>query len=204
MGEPSDSELLEAWRAGDQRAGQRLFERHAASIAFFFRNKVSAHAEDFVQQTFLGLIEGQARIEASTNVRAYLFGIAHNILRKHFRKHSRSPGFEPGVTSAADLEPGPSTIAAQRREQRVLLEALRRIPFDHQVALELYYWEELNAAEIAEIVGVSHSAMRSRLAKGRKLLEQQIHELERSPQQLESTIGGLDRWAASIRGRDPS
>jgi RNA polymerase sigma factor (sigma-70 family) len=201
VAEPSDIQLLGRWRDGDSSAGERLFERHASSIAFFFRNKVPGGSEDFVQQTFLGLVEGRARLGPETNVRAYLFGIAHNILRKHLRKLSRSPGFDPGVTSAADIDPGPSTIMAKKREHRLLLEGLRHIPMDHQIALELYYWEELNAAEIAEIVGVSHSAMRSRLSKARKLLERAIAELATSAELERSTLGGLEQWAADIRAR---
>ncbi len=201
MVEPNDGELLAAWCEGDKRAGQRLFERHATAIAYFFRNKLDGGSEDLVQQTFLGLLEARGRLRDDTNVRAYLFGIAHNLLRKHLRKLSRSPGFDPGVTSAADVAPGPSTIMAKRHEERLLLEGLRRIPLDFQVALELYYWEELNAAEIAEIVGVSHSAMRSRLVKARKLLEQAIEALSEGAEQRSSTIGALDDWAANIRVR---
>ena len=59
MSERTDVELLAAWRGGDARAGEELFERHALSIAYFFRNKVSVGVEDFVQETFLALVEAQ-------------------------------------------------------------------------------------------------------------------------------------------------
>lgn len=137
----SDRDLLLAWRDGDQRAAERLFERHASSIAYFFRNKLSTGAEDLVQQTFLGLVEGRHNVAQATNVRAYLFGIANNLLRKHLRSRARAPRFDPGVSSVAQIDPGPSTLLGQKHEQRLLLEGLRRIPVDHQVALELYYWE---------------------------------------------------------------
>jgi RNA polymerase sigma factor (sigma-70 family) len=137
-----DRELLQAWRGGDQRAGARLFERHASSVAFFFRNKLTGGVEDLVQQTFLGLVEGRERIEQGASVRAYLFGIANKLLLKHLRTLTRAPSFDPGVDSVAELDPGPSTLLGRKQEQRLLLEGLRRIPVDHQVALELYYWEE--------------------------------------------------------------
>jgi len=199
MGQLSDNQLLLAWRDGDAAAGEALFERHAASLVYFFRNKLSTGAEDFVQQTFVCLLEAKDRIGPETRIRAYLFGIAHNLLRKHLRKLSRSPGFDPGVSAAADLDPSPSAVVAHKHEHRLLLEGLRRIPLDHQIALELFYWEELNAAEIAEIVGISHSAMRSRLSKGRRLLEQAIATLSAEPALRESTLGGLERWAGEIR-----
>jgi DNA-directed RNA polymerase specialized sigma24 family protein len=89
--------------------------------------------------------------------------LAHNLLLKHLRTLARTPGFDPDVSSVADLDPGPSTLLGRKHEHRLLLEGLRKIPVEHQVALELYYWEGMNAAEIAAVVGISHSAMRSRL-----------------------------------------
>jgi DNA-directed RNA polymerase specialized sigma24 family protein len=101
--------------------------------------------------------------------------------------------------SVAALAPGASTIVAQKREQRLLLEGLRRIPIEHQTALELFYWEGLNANEIAAVFGISHSAMRSRLSKARALLEQAMAEVASTPELLASTVSGLDDWAAQIR-----
>jgi RNA polymerase sigma factor (sigma-70 family) len=197
---PDDCELLRAWCAGDQRAGARLFERHASSVAFFFRNKLTIGVEDLVQQTFLGLVEGRERIQQDASVRAYLLGIANNLLLKHLRTLARTPGFDPEVSSVAELDPGPSTLLGRKHEQRLLLEGLRKIPVEHQVALELYYWEGMNAAEIAAVIGISHSAMRSRLVKGRELLRKAISALPAAAAHRESTLGDLDGWAAGIRG----
>jgi hypothetical protein len=52
----NDAELLEAWRGGDQRAGEKLFDRHAESVARFFENKTGDRAEDLVQATFLRMV----------------------------------------------------------------------------------------------------------------------------------------------------
>lgn len=195
---PDDRELLRAWCASDQRAGARLFERHASSVAFFFRNKLTIGVEDLVQQTFLGLIEGRERIQAGASVRAYLLGIAHNLLLKHLRTLARTPSFDPEVSSVAELDPGPSTLLGRKYEHRLLLEGLRKLPIEQQVALELYYCEEMNAAEIAAVVGISHSAMRSRLVKARSLLRDAI--AGPSAAHRESTLADLDGWAANIRG----
>jgi RNA polymerase sigma-70 factor (ECF subfamily) len=197
-----DGQLLEAWRGGDKQAGKQLFLAHGNAVARFFENKVRSGASDLTQQTFLALIESRDRIREGTSVRAYLLATAYNILRDHIRKRGRE--VDIGVESMAGLEPGPSTVLARKREQRLLLEGLRRIPIEHQVLLELYYWEELNAAELAAIVDISHSAMRSRLSKARKVLCEAIAELASSEPELASTLGGLERWAADLRGSDKS
>ena len=196
-----DAELLERWRAGDDHAGEQLFDRHGRAVSRFFRNKVHKDIDDLVQATFLALIEGRERIRRGAAFRAFILGIARNILTKHLRKLQRGREVDPEVDSMAELAPGASTISSRKQEHKLLLEGLRRLPVTHQLALELFYWEELNAAEIAEIMGVSHSAMRSRLAKARSLLEQSMAEVAASPELLASTIGGLERWAGEVRER---
>jgi RNA polymerase sigma factor (sigma-70 family) len=197
----SDAELLAAWRTGDKLAGERLCRRHAPAIVRFFRNKVSSPVEDLVQQTFLALLEGHERLLDPSKLRGYLFGIAHNVLRGHLRELSRGRQIDEGVSSLAELDPGPTSALARKREQQLLLLALRRLPIQHQVALELYYWENLNTVEIAEILGVSESGMRSRMVRARSLLEAELATLAESDVELRSTVDQLDGWVAQIRER---
>src|SRR5690349_9831929 len=167
-----DQVLVEAWRLGDKQAGAQLFDRYFAQVSRFFRNKLPEHAEDLIQQTFTALLEGRDRLRESTSFRAYLFGIAHNLLRAQLRALGRDRAIDPLEQSVAELAPSPSQLLVERAEQRLLLEALRQLPIEHQVALELHYWEHLNAAEIAEVLEIPHSTMRSRLQRSRELLEQ--------------------------------
>jgi len=194
-----DAELLEAWRGGRQSAGRELVDRHFDAVARFFHNKIGAGAEDLVQQTFLALAEGRDRIRDGAHIRAYLLGAAHNVLRQHLRSRERDQPIDFSITRMADLGPTPASVAAHAGERRLLLLALRELPIEHQIALELCYWEDLNAAEIAEILGVSHSAMRSRLVRARKLLTEAIERLASSPALSASTLDNLEAWALAIR-----
>jgi len=196
-----DGELVVAWRGGDRRAGEQLFARHFQAVSRFFRNKLGTGVDDLIQRTFVAVLEGRDRLQRDAGFRGYLFGIAYNVLREHLRELDRQRRFDPESSAIVDLDPGPGTLHGHREEQRLLLLALRRIPFEHQVALELMYWEGLNAAEIAEIVGVSHSTMRSRVQRARKLLEQAIEQLGDSPELVESTVLRFEEWAAGIRGQ---
>lgn len=194
-----DAQLLGQWRGGDNSAGAQLFDRHADAVGRFFENKVRSGTDDLIQQTFLRLVEGRERIRDGVAFRGFILGVARNVLREHLRRLTRGREVDPEVESMAELAPGPSTLLGACREQRLLLEGLRRLPVEHQVALELYYWEGLNAAQIAEIMEISHSAMRSRLTKARALLREAMVQLAESPQLLESTVNGLDDWASQLR-----
>src|SRR5688500_100450 len=85
----SDEERVEAWRGGDQSAGDELLRTHYASVRRFFDLKVPHAAEDLTQATFLGLVEGKERIASPGGFRAYLFGIARRKLLMHLRDQSR-------------------------------------------------------------------------------------------------------------------
>ena len=98
-----------------------------------------------------------------------------------------------------DLSPSPSVIVAKHREQQVLLQALRKIPLDHQIVLELYYWEKLSAREVAEVVQVPEGTARTRIRRAKQLLEEEMGKLMGNKDQLETTIANLDSWAASLR-----
>lgn len=202
---PDDAELLRAWRAGDREAGRALVDRHYAALARFFSNKVGDEAGDLVHRTFLACVESSSPFREQSSVRTYLFVIARNELHAHFRRRRRDADqLRFDAVSVADLDASPSKALAEAREQRLLLEALRRIPVAAQIALELYYWEELTTREIAEILEAPHGTVRSRVRAARHALEAELGALARSPELLRSTTDNLDRWLASMRGQVPA
>jgi RNA polymerase sigma-70 factor (ECF subfamily) len=197
----SDAELLQAWAEGDKLAGEQLFERHFEAIARFFRNKLPADAqhEDLIQQTFLGCVESRDRFRGEASFRSFLFAIAHNQLGKHWRKRSRDR-LDLQTVSAHDLDPSPSAVMARDQDQHKLLLALRRIPLDSQVALELHYWEAMTAAEIGEVLGIPLGTAKTRLRRAKQLLEAELQALAVGPERLDPTGTRLDTWAREVRG----
>lgn len=195
----TDLELLTAWRDGSTTAGEALFERHFDPVMRFFRNKVDEGPEDLVQRTFLACVEGKERFEGRSSFRTYLFAVAHNVLRDHFRKKRRGAAIDFTAQSVWDLAPAPSTVMARDRAQRVLLDALRRIPIESQVALELHYWEGLTAAELGDVMGVPHGTAKTRIRRARQLLTAAIETLA-GAEPLDTSGLDLDAWAKSVRG----
>lgn len=203
----TDDELLAAWRAGDRRAGEQLFDRHFKALTRFFRNKVRGEAaagdgmDDLIQQTVLGLLEAKHEFRGQGSFRSFVFGVAYNVLRNHYRRARRDADrLDFGVTSIFDLAAGPSQVMADEHEQRLLLEGLRKIPVEHQVLLELYFWEPLPAAEIAAILEVPEGTVRTRIRRAKQLLEAELQRLSKDPRLLESTLSNLEDWARSVRG----
>jgi RNA polymerase sigma-70 factor (ECF subfamily) len=195
-----DFAVLDAWRGGDRRAGDALLRRHFDALYRFFRNKVDHGVDDLIQRTFTACIAAKDGLRGDASFRTWLFTVARHELYHYYAKRQREAAlFEPGSMSVEAMGTSPSSIVARKQEQRLLLRALRTLPLDMQVAVELFYWEQLTTAEIAEIVEVPQGTAKSRLRRAREELEARLRELADTPEIAESTLVAFDSWAASIR-----
>ncbi|MEE9386590.1 MAG: sigma-70 family RNA polymerase sigma factor [Nannocystaceae bacterium] len=197
----SDLELLERWRAGDPSAGTILFDRHFRTVYRFFAHKAREAVDDLVQQTFLACVESRDRFRADASFRAFVLGIARNILLRYYTKqHKERERINTATASVHDLaSPSPSSVVAQKDEERVLLEGLRRIPLNYQIALELYHFEGMRGRELAEVLNIPEPTVRSRLRRGAIRLREQFEQLEQADHALQSTVTDLASWAESLR-----
>jgi RNA polymerase sigma-70 factor (ECF subfamily) len=87
----------------------------------------------------------------------------------------------------------------RRQEERLLLDALRAIPLDYQIVLELAFFEDMSRSQIAETLGLPAGTVASRLRKARELLRSEIEAIAQSPELLEATVTGVDDWARNVR-----
>lgn len=191
-------QLLQEWQAGDSKAGQLLFRRYYAAVARFFANKLSEAPGDLVQETFMACVAGRDRIRDGGSFRSYLFAVAYRVLTNHLRRRYRAPE-ALGSTSALELDPSPSTMMGRSEEQRLLLQALRRLPVELQVLLELRYWEQLSSAEISHALGIPANTVRGRLRRARLLLGDALRHADASPDLVHSTLSDLEGWARKVR-----
>lgn len=191
-----DLELLHAWRDGDRNAGNQLLRRHFASLHRFFASKVADEAEDLIQNTLLACVKYVDKLAEAASFRAYLFTIAANQLYAHLRKREGSP-IDFTAVSAVELGLSPSGVVAQREAELRLSGALRRLPIELQIVLELGYWEDLDTREIAEVLGLPLGTAKSKIRKAKQLL---AHELGRAaPPDALASDDALDRWIRDIR-----
>lgn len=195
----TDRELVAAWGDGDNAAGSALFERYFDQLYRFFRNKVDEGVDDLIQQTMLACLKGLAGFRADATFRTWLFTIARHELYRHWRaRQKRQTDVDVGAISVADMGTTPSAAFARRREHQMLLTALRTIPLDFQVALELYYWEGLAGPELAAVLEIPEGTARSRLRRGKEMLAAKMTELFAIAGETVSAED-LDAWAADVR-----
>ena len=191
---------LEAWRAGDRSAGERLFARYYDAVARFFVNKIGDASPDLIQRTFLGCVEGLVNFRGEGSFRSYLFAIAYRQLCRHYRDRA-SDRLDPAQDSVIALDPSICGVMVEREQLRLFMAALRELPLELQAVLELHYWEECSVAEIAVAVEIPEGTVKSRLRRGREQLGAAVERLAANPDLAKSTVHGFETWARDVRDR---
>lgn len=156
------------------------------------RNTVDA--EDLVQDTYLKAFRFFDHFQENTNAKAWIFTILTNTFRTRYRKTQKEPNFTDfddveNFFLIDESEPsyGPANKAEARDCESIteflksfvsddIIAALDRVPEQFRVAVLLSDVEKFNYQEIAEIVGTSIGTIKSRIFRGRKLLQKQLYE----------------------------
>jgi RNA polymerase sigma-70 factor (ECF subfamily) len=194
--------LLEAWAAGDDAAGDELLRRCFDLLYRFFAGRVEfSDAADLVQRTLLACVEARARLSEVTSFRAFVLGIARHVFLKHQRKEGRRRRSMAGGADRPPTRTFGSRLVA-REQERLLLRALRGLPFDLQLVLELYYWEGMPTQEIAAVIEIPKGTVLSRLHRARQALRERIAEIALEPDVATTAVTSFERWAASVRDAD--
>lgn len=197
MLDTDEEALLYAWRGGDRAAGDRLMRLHYAPIRRFFQLRAADVADDLTQRTFLACTEARDRI--AVTVRAYLFGIARHVLSRHVDLASRRDASLDFDTPAAPSMWSPSRIVGVRQEHWLLLRALDELSPDVQQLIALFYVEELRVREIAYVLGLSTTAVTTRLSRARETLRDKVASLPAPAKVQASVLSDLEAWARALK-----
>lgn len=199
-----ETAVVEAWRSGDSRAGRLLVKHYYARIYRFFFGKVGDEScEDLTQETFEIMLRRRDAYRGDAPYRAYLFGIARFVLINHIRRRQRHrERFEPAEDSAMDPDSeGASSLFAAREHERIVAAALRSLPLDDQIAIELRHWEGLTKRELAALFDAPISTMANRLQRARARLRHAIEERLTDPAMAAELDEGLDTCMRSIQAK---
>jgi RNA polymerase sigma factor (sigma-70 family) len=163
----SDGELL-AGLPGHRELMGALYERHAQAVfRYLARRAGPAAADDLLSEVFIAALSASSRVVAhdSGSALPWLYGIALNVLRRHFRQHQPAGGVTRDLGMDWDAVDDRLDALAERGRLRAALQVLS--DSDRELLL-LWAWENLTNAEAAAVLGISEGAARSRLHRARK------------------------------------
>ena len=166
----SDEQLMAAYVGGDAQAFRALFDRYAAQLYRLVRRRVGSDedARDLVQQALLQMHRARNDFRPDSRVRPWLFTIAVNLVREHYRKRGRrrEQALEHEAALPADGAQTPGALDESRERSARVRTALDHLPAQQREVIELHWFEQSPYEEIAAIVGASVAAVRVRAHRG--------------------------------------
>ncbi len=159
--DPDDSELIARSLNGDEDAFVEVVRRHEAAVGAYLARRAGRDlAEDLLGEVWLAALASRASYDRSfPNAGPWLFGVAHNTLRRHWRSR---PAEEPyadvtGLASGWD----PWTAVDHRVDvESVLRHALAQLRPQQREILTLVAWEDLTVADAGRVLGMPPGSAR--------------------------------------------
>ncbi|KHD74330.1 RNA polymerase sigma factor [Actinoplanes utahensis] len=164
-----------------------LFDRHAVTIHRYLARRIGAPADDLLAETFLIAFRRRAAYQPlGLDVRAWLFGIATNVLHRHVRQEERH---YRALARAAGEQPRPhadDTVDARVDATALradLAAALAKLKARDRDALLLLAYAQLSYAEIAATLDIPIGTVRSRINRARKVTRAALGLADRLPEE---------------------
>ena len=177
---------MEKLQAGHDAALNDLMERHATFI-FHFLCRMTGNeddANDLAQETFVRVFKSRDSFRTEQKFSTWLYAIAANLARNHFRWHMRhpnvsldteSPETEQSLASTLPVNsPTPTETTLAKERAKAVRGAVDQLPEDMREVIVLCDWEERSVAEAATILGTTPKAVESRLYRARQILRERL------------------------------
>ena len=177
---------MERLIAGHDAALNDLMERHAKPVFHFLCRMLGNEddANDLAQETFVRVFKSRGSFRAEQKFSTWLFTIAANLARNHFRWRTRHPNISLdaenpeteqslGSTLPAN-NPAPNEQALAAERAKAVRVAVGKLPEDLREAMVLCEWEERSVAEAAAILETTPKAVESRLYRARQILRARL------------------------------
>jgi RNA polymerase sigma-70 factor (ECF subfamily) len=181
-----DEELVRIAQGGENRAFDELVRRYQDKV-YRLSYKILRHEDDAaeaLQDAFLSAYRGLGNFKAESTFSTWLYRIATNASLMKYRKRrdghvsldqSQSANEEAEPIQLADWAAQPPEELLTAETRQVMAEGVERLPEELRTVFVLRDIEELSNAEVAEILGLSVAAVKSRLHRGRIQLRERLN-----------------------------
>ncbi|MSR06979.1 MAG: sigma-70 family RNA polymerase sigma factor [Gemmatimonadetes bacterium] len=161
MTSPSDAQLIEAWRGGDEAAAAELVRRHAESVARYLSAAGARDdVEDLVQETFFRAFRKISGFRGGASFRTWVIAIGANALKDSYRRSKRRPMVSLETDDIADERPDAHAEVVGRDLELRLGACVTRLPPMQRDVFLLRAQQEMEYEDIAVALGTTVGAAR--------------------------------------------
>ncbi len=178
--ERNDADLVAESLGGSRDAFRAIVERYQTLICSLAYNATGnlAQSEDVAQETFLAAWTDLRNLREPAKLRSWLCGIVRNRIHRSVRSDVHQPALNAlPLDDARELpacEALPSDQTISREEEAILWRSLEKIPDLYREPLILFYRQHQSIEHVAGALELSEDAVKQRLARGRKLLQEEV------------------------------
>ncbi|MCB9558595.1 MAG: RNA polymerase sigma factor [Deltaproteobacteria bacterium] len=176
-----EQQLLTRAKAGDRDALEALLSAHQARIYRFGLQlcRRPEDAEDVTQETLLALARSIRDFREESSLSTWLYSVARRSCRKRQQKSARAEEqTDPAELDVADeTQRSPESDIELKRKGREIDRVLSALPSSSREILLLRDVEGLTTSEVAQVVGISEAAVKSRLHRARSRLRNELSTL---------------------------
>ena len=172
----SDEALLSAIAAGDRRSLQALYLRHRVRVYRYVLRLIgdAAAAEDIASEVFLEVWHQADTFKAKSRVSTWILGVARYKALSALRNRPKEPVDERAANMIADNAEDPEAAAERQERGMIVRKCLSELSVIHREVLDLVYYHEKSVKEVAQIVGVPESTVKTRMFYARKRMESML------------------------------
>lgn len=169
-------------RSAVDRRFDELYEQHFHQVLAYCRRRIPAtDAYDAANEVFTIAWRRIEDVPAGEAARPWLFVVARRVVFRRWRSTRRFRNLvRRAVAVRASTQPDPESVVVQRAELDLVLQAATHLSREDREVLNLAAWEGLPHREIAEVLGVSISAVDQRLHRAKQRLTKHYEALQRS------------------------
>ena len=179
-----DIRLMLRVRDDDEAAFAELVELYHQRLVTVMQHLVGRgdEAEDLAQEVFLRVFRSRKKYHPRAKFSTWLFTIANNLALNHLRNRQRKPTTHFAGSESGPLGPRPAEQTVEGREGQpdqalqdrelaaAVRDALETLNERQKVAVVLNKFEDMNYADIAEVMGLTTKAVKSLLSRARENL----------------------------------
>lgn len=184
----ADAAHVKRIAGGDRFAMRLLFLRYQKEVYRFILRMVHdvSTAEDLTADVFLDVWHTAGRFKGHSAVKTWLLGIARFKALSSLRQAPSEPLDEQAAAEIVDLACSPEAVVDHQDRSAIIRRCLARLSAKHREVIDLVYYHDQSVAEVAALVGISESTVKTRMFYARRRLAALLR------------AAGIDRTACAV------
>lgn len=186
----TEQEIVKKILAGDVHSFRLLIQDYQKLVAHIVFRMITNQAdrEEIAQEVFLKVYQNLSNFEFKSKLSTWIGKISYNVCLNFLQKKklslfddetirqndSGNGKLHSAIETVQDVTELPDTLTIVKQRNKILNEAIKKLPIQQKTIITLYHLEEMSYKEIGEIMNLPEGTVKSYLFRARKSLKEQL------------------------------